>query len=146
MPGPRARVSAVPDLPFATASWARRILALFVDWTASTLVVLLVMGPAGWSESRWSGFYTMGVYAVEAAVLTTLAGGSFGQLATRLRVIRLDGTGRPPNLLPALARSVMICLVIPPLVFRPDGRGLHDMVLGTATTTVDELHRLSAPR
>ncbi len=104
------------------------------------------MGPAGWSESRWSGFYTMGVYAVEAAVLTTLAGGSFGQLATRLRVIRLDGTGRPPNLLLALARSVMICLVIPPLVFRPDGRGLHDMVLGTATATVDELRRLSAPR
>ena len=136
----------MPELPFTTASWARRILALFVDWTASTLVVLLVMGPAGWSESRWSGFYTMGVYAAEAAVLTTLAGGSFGQLATRLRVIRLDGTGRPPNLLLALARSVMICLVIPPLVFRPDGRGLHDMVLGTATATVDELRRLSADR
>ena len=136
----------MPELPFATASWAHRILALFIDWFASTLVVILVIGPAGWSESRWSGFYTLGVYAAEAALLTTLAGGSFGQLATRLRVIRLDGTGRPPNLLLALARSVMICLVIPPLVFRPDGRGLHDMVLGTATATVDELRRLSAPR
>jgi hypothetical protein len=27
----------------------------------------------------------------------------------------------------ALLRSVLICLVIPPLIFKPDGRGLHDM-------------------
>jgi hypothetical protein len=33
----------------------------------------------------------------------------------------------------ALLRQVLICLVIPPLVFRPDGRGLHDMICGSAT-------------
>jgi hypothetical protein len=27
---------------------------------------------------------------------------------------------------------VLICLVIPPLVFRPDGRGLHDLVCHSA--------------
>ena len=129
----------MPQLPFATASWAHRIGALFVDWFASTLVVILVIGPGGWSDSRWSGFYTLGVYAAEAALLTTLAGGSFGQLATRLRVIRVDGTGRPPDLLRSLARSVLICLLIPPLVFRPDGRGLHDMLLGTATVPLKVL-------
>ena len=129
----------MPELPFATASWAHRILALFIDWFASTLVVILVIGPGGWSESRWAGFYTMGVYAAEAALLTTLAGGSFGQLATRLRVIRIDGTGRPPDLLRSLARSVLICALIPPLVFRPDGRGLHDMLLGTATVPLKVL-------
>ena len=129
----------MPELPFATASWAHRIGALFVDWFASTLVVILVIGPAGWSESRWSGFYTLGVYAAEAALLTTLAGGSFGQLATRLRVIRVDGTARPPDLLRSVARSVMICALIPPLVFRPDGRGLHDMLLGTATVPLKTL-------
>ena len=79
------------------------------------------------------------MYAAEAALLTTLAGGSFGQLATRLRVIRVDGTGRPPDLLRSLARSVLICLLIPPLVFRPDGRGLHDMLLGTATVPLKVL-------
>jgi len=135
----------VPELPFATASWAHRILALFIDWFASTLVVILVIGPGGWSESRWAGFYTMGVYAAEAALLTTLAGGSFGQLATRLRVIRLDGTGRPPELLPALARSILICLVVPPLIFRPDGRGLHDMLLGTATVPLKVLRGVADP-
>ena len=30
----------------------------------------------------------------------------------------------------ALARQVLIALVIPPLVYRPDGRGLHDLAAG----------------
>jgi len=121
-----------------TASWARRALALIVDWVASTLVVIVVLGPAGWSEDPASSFYVLGVFALENALLTAIAGGSFGKLATRLRVVRADGTPAPPDLLRALLRSVMVCLVIPPLVFRPDGRGLHDMVAGTATVTLQE--------
>lgn len=116
-----------------TASWARRVLALIVDWLASTLVVVLILGPAGWSENPYSSLYVLGVYALENTVLTALAGGSFGKLATRLRTVRADGSGAPPDLLRSLLRSVLICLVIPPLVFRPDGRGLHDMLAGTAT-------------
>ena len=119
-----------------TASWPRRILALFVDWTVSTLVVVAIMGPAGWSESQSSGFYTMGVFVLESSVLTALVGGSFGKLATRLRVVRLDGSGRPLDLLRSLLRVVMICLVIPPIVYKPDGRGLHDLVVGSATVPV----------
>ena len=122
-----------------TASWARRILALVVDWFASTLVVVLVLGPAGWSEDQFSSFYTMGVFIVETSLLTALAGGSFGQLATRIRVIRVDGSRRPPDLLRALLRSVLICLVIPPLVFRPDGRGLHDLAVGTQTARLEDV-------
>lgn len=121
-----------------TASWARRIVALFVDWIASTLVVMLLIGPAGWSEDRYAGFYTLGVFTLESALFTALVGGSFGQLATRVRVVRTD-THRPPDLLRALLRSVLVCLVIPPLVFKPDGRGLHDMATGTQTTLLDTL-------
>ena len=118
-----------------TASWPRRILALVVDWTASTLVVIAVLGPSGWSESRSSGVFTMGVYIVESTLLTALVGGSFGKLATRLRVVRLD-SGRPPDLLRSLARVVLICLVVPPVIYKPDGRGLHDLAVGTATIPV----------
>jgi uncharacterized RDD family membrane protein YckC len=116
-----------------TASWPRRSLALLVDWVASTLVVILVIGPAGWLEDRASGFYVLGVFALESTLLTALAGGSFGKLATRLRVVRDDGSGRPPDLLRCLVRAVLVCLVVPPLVFRPDGRGLHDMAIGSRT-------------
>jgi uncharacterized RDD family membrane protein YckC len=126
----------VPPPPVETASWGRRIIALIVDWFASTLVVVVVLGPAGWSETPGSGFYTLLVFALESSVLTAVAGGSFGKLATRLRVVRNDGSGRPVDLLRSLLRQVLVCLVIPPLVFRPDGRGLHDLAAGSVTVTI----------
>jgi len=122
-----------------TASWARRIAALFVDWAAATGIVILAVG---WDRYAAVGspysWYVPAVFAVESALFTALAGGSFGQLATRVRVVRTD-THRPPDLLRALLRSVLICLVIPPLVFKPDGRGLHDLVAGTQTALLDDL-------
>jgi len=127
----------VPGPTLETASWGRRIIALLVDWFASTLVVVVLLGGlAGWSETRGSGFYTLVVFALESGVLTAVAGGSFGKRATRLRVVRNDGSGRPVDLLRALLRQVMVCLVIPPLVFRPDGRGLHDLAAGSVTVTI----------
>jgi uncharacterized RDD family membrane protein YckC len=73
----------------------------------------------------------MAVFLVEAGVLTALIGGSFGQLIMRVVVVRVDG--KPVNLLPALGRSLLICLVVPPLVFNRDNRGLHDMAFKTVT-------------
>ena len=120
-----------------TASWGRRILALFVDWLASTLAVMLFVGgpDAYYAQETGSAasFYTLAVFVLESAFLTALVGGSFGQLATRLRVVRYDDSGRPLDLLRALLRQVMVALVVPPLVFKPDGRGLHDLVVGSAT-------------
>lgn len=118
------------------ASWARRILALMVDWLASSLVVLGVIGPGGWSEDPRSGFYVLGVFVLQSWLLTAIAGGSFGKLATRMRVVRADGRGGPPSLLLSLVRQVLVALVIPPLIFRADGRGVHDMVARTATITL----------
>jgi uncharacterized RDD family membrane protein YckC len=123
----------VPDLSFETASWARRVLALLVDYAACWGVMLLVYGGDWFGNGPVPSVYLTLLFVGESALLMALAGGSFGQLATRLRVVRVDGSGRPLSLLVALLRQVLICLVIPPLVFRPDGRGLHDMVCGSAT-------------
>ncbi len=67
-----------------TATWPRRMLALLVDWAASTLVVVLFVGfedyfEVGSNLQSW----TLLVYVVEATVLTATVGGSFGQVATR---------------------------------------------------------------
>ena len=121
------------ELPFETASWARRILALLVDYAACWGVMLLVYGKDWFGNGSVPSLYLTFLFIGESTVLMALSGGSFGQLATRLRVVRSDGSGRPLTLLTALLRQVMICLVIPPLVFRPDGRGLHDMVCRSAT-------------
>ncbi len=114
------------------ASWGRRIAALIIDWAASTLVAVSILGPGQYVESRDSGWVVLGIFALQVTVLTAFAGGSFGQLILRLRVLATDG--RPLNLLRALVRTLLICAVIPPLVFKPDsGRGLHDMATGSAT-------------
>ena len=124
------------DLGFETASWGRRILALFVDWVACTLAVIAVVGLEDYSETgNASGFVVLGVFVLESALFTALIGGSFGQVATRLRVVSI-GSAVNVDLLRALARQVLIALVIPPLVFRPDGRGLHDVLAGSATVTL----------
>ncbi len=116
-----------------TASWVRRGLALMVDWVASTLVAVAVIGLDSYRNDPSSGFVVLGVYVVENALFTAIAGGSFGKLVTRLRVVREDGSGKTLDLIPAFVRSLLIALVIPPLVFRPDGRGLHDLAVGSKT-------------
>jgi uncharacterized RDD family membrane protein YckC len=121
------------DLPFETASWARRVLALVVDYAACWGVMLLIYGSDWFGSGSLPSVYLTLLFIGESAFLMALSGGSFGQLATRLRVIRTDGSGRPLSLLVAVVRQVLICLVIPPLVFRPDGRGLHDLICGSAT-------------
>ncbi|WP_310963100.1 RDD family protein [Nocardioides terrisoli] len=125
MSGPSAPPPAPAGLELA--SWGRRIGAVLIDGVASALVALAILGPEGYSRSS---FAPLIVFFIETGVGTAIVGGSFGQMLTRIRVLRTDG--KPLSLLMALLRSLMVCLVIPPLVFRPDGRGLHDMATGSA--------------
>jgi uncharacterized RDD family membrane protein YckC len=114
------------------ASWPRRIAALVIDWIVSTLVTIGIVGLGDYSrQGGSSSWVVLGVFALEVTVLTTLAGGSFGQLIMRVRVLTTDG--RPLNLLVALARTLLICVVIPPLIYKTDsGRGLHDLWTNSA--------------
>jgi uncharacterized RDD family membrane protein YckC len=127
-------VSSSAPVTLETASWGRRVLALVVDWFASILVVSLFT-PVFGTTGGWGSTYVLLVFVLESALLTATTGGSFGKMATRLRVVRVDGGGHI-DLLRSLARAVLVALVIPPLVFRPDRRGLHDMVAGSATVTL----------
>ena len=119
-----------------TASWPRRFLALFVDWVASSLVVAAIWGPAALSQGNVQAFYVHLVFLAECTLFNTLLAGSFGKLVTGLRVVRMDAQGHalaaPVSLWRSFVRTLLILLVIPPLVFKSDGRGLHDLATGTA--------------
>lgn len=107
------------------------MLALTVDWVASLLVAMSLTGGAAMSSSGWQTWVPMLVFLAESSVLVPLLGGSFGQLVTRVAVVRLDG--RPVSLLLAIVRTALVCLVVPPLIYNPDRRGLHDLVTDTLT-------------
>lgn len=117
--------------PGSVAGWGRRVIALFVDWFASMLVAGAIAGPAVMTSREWEAWLPMLVFLVECTVLVALAGGSFGQLLLRVAVVRLDR--RPVSVLMALLRTLLICLVIPPVVYNRDRRGLHDLAAGTVT-------------
>lgn len=71
----------------------------------------------------------LGIFAAQIVMLTWLSGASFGQRIMRIRVAPVQ---RPRvGLLAVLARTLLLCLVIPAVVMDPQGRGLHDMVAGT---------------
>ena len=114
------------------ASWPRRLGALVVDWIACVLVTILLLGPARYGQDSTSGLIVLAVYFVEASLGTAFTGGSFGQMLLGIRVLRIDG--RPLSLLAAAVRTFLVCLVVPPLIFKPEsGRGLHDLATGSAT-------------
>lgn len=113
----------IPD----TASWLQRVGALAVDWAASSLVAAFILGGFDSAAYQW---LPLGIFWLQSSLGVALTGGSFGQSLLRLNVRRLDG--HPVSLLRAIERQLLVCLVIPPLVFRSDGRGLHDILTDSA--------------
>lgn len=112
--------------PGSVAGFGRRLVALMVDWVAATLVAKAFLTAAPYPSPALSA-WTMLVFAVEVWALTSTLGASFGQAVLRLRVERAHGgrvgTGR------VATRTVLLCLVIPAVVYDRDGRGLHDRVV-----------------
>ena len=114
----------------SVASWGRRVAALFIDWFAASLVVLVVArGTSPWTPGSLAQLWPLATWLVLVAVATGLTGASLGQHLLNLRVIRLDR--RPVGLWNGLVRTVLIALVVPPLVADTDRRGWHDLAVDT---------------
>lgn len=106
--------------PGSMAPLGRRVVALFIDWITALIISRALVGDP---QSTLQSFATLGIFAVQVAILTWLSGASFGQ---RLVGIRVVGRTRRLGVVACLLRTVLICLVIPPVVWDSDGRGLHD--------------------
>ncbi|MGC5166554.1 RDD family protein [Luteimicrobium sp. DT211] len=121
-----ARLGLPPAGPGSLAGLGRRVVALIIDW-----VLCLAIARGFFGDGAWAPLL---VFLGENVVLVGTAGFTIGHRVLGLRVRRLvpgapDG---PPGPLRALVRSVLVCLVIPAVVWDGDGRGLHDRVAGTA--------------
>jgi hypothetical protein len=118
----------------ALAGWGRRLSALVIDWFGSLMVVSVFVGTDLWSGRGAVQWAPLLVFAAQRWLLTSLANGSAGQLLTRTRVLRVGGTPLGPGR--ALVRTVLLCLVIPPVVYNRDRRGLHDLAVDSVTVQI----------
>jgi uncharacterized RDD family membrane protein YckC len=112
----------------SVASWRRRVVALFIDWFAS-LAAAAFIGSTLRLGDAWTDWLPLVVFWLESSIGVALAAGSFGQVALRIAVRRIDGTPLDPA--GALLRGLLVCLVVPPVIYNRDNRGLHDLAVRT---------------
>ena len=124
--------------PGSVASFGRRLAALAIDWAASIGLSRLLFGQFAYGSSE-SGLTILLIFFTEVVVLTWLTAASFGQRLLGIGVVRVDG--RRLGLPGVALRTLLLCLVLPPLVFDRDGRGLHDRAV---SSVVVRLGRRSA--
>ena len=112
----------------SAARFGRRILALALDWFAAILVTNLVFPDLVYGSGEF-GATTLAIFALEVTLLTATTGSSFGYKIFGLRLISVSTA--PLNFLKILARTALLCLVIPAMIWDRDGRGLHDKIIGS---------------
>ena len=114
----------------------RRVVALAVDWVAAMAVSALFFPVADPDAIggilRGDPIATLAIFAGTTTVLVGLLGTTIGHRVMGIRVVPVAGPGRAPGLIAALVRTILLCLVIPPVVWDGDGRGLHDVAARTA--------------
>jgi len=108
----------------------RRIGALLIDWLIAYGLAGLIMS-LGLISLQVLSTAVMVIWFVIGAASVRLFGFTPGQYALGLIVIPVDnrlhvGLGR------AVARGLLIALVVPPLFTDTDLRGLHDRLTNTA--------------
>lgn len=118
---PGERLGLPESGPRSVARAGRRIGALAIDWGLSVLVSVAFF--------RYNAFATLGIFALTQIVFLMFVSGSVGHIVFRMRVVPVAGgwigAWRP------ILRTVLLCLVIPVLIWDRDQRGLHDKAAGT---------------
>ncbi|MDR7159301.1 RDD family protein [Arthrobacter sp. BE255] len=118
---PGERLGLPESGPGSIARAGRRIVAIMVDWGIALLISNLVFGGDSWAN--------LAVFAAEQMLLVGTLGYSIGHRLVGIHVVRLGGA--PAGPLAAVVRALLLCLVIPAVIFDPDHRGLHDKAMNT---------------
>jgi uncharacterized RDD family membrane protein YckC len=124
---PGQRLGLPQSGPGSVAGIGRRLGALLIDWLMCAVIALSVLG--GDKDPAKVQYLTLAIFAAETYLLTALTGYTAGKRLLGLRVARLDG--KPVGLVWSLVRTLLFLVVIPPLIFDGDLRGLHDQAANT---------------
>ncbi len=107
--------------PRSIARLGRRIVALLIDWGSAILISVAFFS--------YDAFATLAIFAVVQVVFLLTVNGSPGHLIMGMRVVPIGGgylgLWRP------FARTALLCLVIPAVIWDRDQRGMHDRLVGT---------------
>ncbi|MEO7349740.1 MAG: RDD family protein [Terrimesophilobacter sp.] len=118
---PGQRLGLPENGPRSVARPGRRMGAIFIDWGLSILISAAFF--------RYDSGATLAIFAITQVIFLTLVSGSIGHIVFRLRVVPATGgwigAWRP------LVRTLLLCLLIPALIWDRDQRGLHDKAAGT---------------
>ncbi|HZF88822.1 RDD family protein [Streptomyces sp.] len=119
------------DGPGSLARPGRRLGALAVDWGLCLLIAYgLITDGYGQATGNWA----LLVYFLMSLLTVGTVGFTPGKRLLGLRVVALDtGTVHPGR---ALARTVLLCLAVPALIWDRDGRGLHDRLARTVEVRI----------
>ncbi len=118
---PGQRLGLPESGPGSAAGFGTRVLAIMTDWLPCAVAAqLLTSNPA---------FSALALFAALTALSIGAAGRTPGHAVAGLRVALLDG--RRAGFSAGVIRTILLCLVIPPVVYDADGRGLHDRAVGT---------------
>jgi uncharacterized RDD family membrane protein YckC len=112
---PGERLGLPESGPHSVARLGRRALAILIDWGLAALPAYLLIGGA---HPEWWNYL---IFAVMQIVFIPTIGGSIGHRLLGLRVVPIAGGWV----------GLLLCLVIPVLVWDSDQRGFHDKIAGT---------------
>ena len=118
---PGRRLGLPESGPRSIGRFGRRLAALAIDWTTAVVISIAFF--------NYDSLATLAVFAVAQVVLLLTANGSIGHLLLGMRVVPVAGGylgwWRP------ITRTVLLCLVIPAVIWDRDQRGMHDRLSGT---------------
>jgi hypothetical protein len=118
---PGQRLGLPESGPRSIGRLGRRLAALAIDWATAVVISIAFFHYDAWA--------TLGVFAVVQAAFLLVVNGSPGHLILGMRVVPVVsgylGVWRP------LARTVLLCLVVPAVIWDRDQRGMHDRLIGT---------------
>ncbi|WP_293785527.1 RDD family protein [uncultured Aeromicrobium sp.] len=133
MPSSRSHDTAdVADPTEATIG--RRLIALVIDWLIAALVAGLAFGVGYPPSGPRQSFVIQFVFVVVVGLFVGLFGVSPGKRMVRLAVINRDGAAI--GWWRGLLRTALMSLVIPALIQTKDGRGLHDLAVGSKVVKI----------